>query len=39
MLGHYDEVLAELRQIEAQGGLPTGAPGMPPGMPADPHAR
>lgn len=37
MLGQYDAVLGELRQMEAQGGVPTGAPGAPPGMPASPH--
>ncbi len=41
MLGQYDAVLGELRQLEAQGGLPIGspqgaAPGTPmPSMPAD----
>jgi hypothetical protein len=35
MLGHYDEVIGELRQIEQQGGVPQGRPGGGPGgMPA-----
>jgi hypothetical protein len=38
MMSHYDEVIGELRQIEQQGGVPQGRPGMPggPGMPAMP---
>jgi hypothetical protein len=33
MLGNYDAVIAELRQMEALGGPPTGGPGAPHGMP------
>jgi hypothetical protein len=33
MLQQYDKVIAELKQMDQQGGMQMGGPGMPPGMP------